>query len=292
MSLNPQIQDIVASMAAGRPFNTDPDAWYSMAWTVEFSVLPIYDAVRTDESEESVKAVQPAMVTLMKSKFRPCWERRLPARLVVATLGEANDTTCRSLNLKVSVETTDTGVVKSLSALLDSGATSRFIDRDYVKANGMTTRTLSTPIPVCNTNGTGTITEVIDLILRYQNHSERTLFAVTGLGSQNLILGHSWLQKHNPKIDWATGDVKMSRCPGNCCSGCHDEIKEEWKVKKAEVRGVAACMEGDLPELIQDDDEEDKNEDDLEFEEGDPLFATGLNGPPEEVRPLRLSLKG
>ena len=36
-----------------------------------------------------------------------------------------------------------------------------------------------------------------DLILRYQNHSERTLFAVTGIGKQHLILGHSWLQKHN-----------------------------------------------------------------------------------------------
>ena len=152
----------------------------------------------------------------------------------------------------------------------------------------MTTRMLSTPIPVHNAdntpNSTGTITEVVDLILRYQNHLEHTLFTVTGLGSQNLILGHSWLQNHNPEIDWATGEVEMSRCPGNCCSGCCEEIKEEWKVKKAEAWGVAACMAGDLPELIQDDDEEDENEDDPELEEGDCLFATGLNDPPEEVQ--------
>ena len=36
-----------------------------------------------------------------------------------------------------------------------------------------------------------------DLILCYQNHSERTLFAVTGIGKQHLILGHSWLRKPN-----------------------------------------------------------------------------------------------
>ena len=159
-------------------------------------------------------------------KSRPNWEKRLPTKLVIAALEETKSTHPRSLNLKVSIKTTDTGVVKSLNALLDSGATGCFIDRDFVKANSMTTRTLSTPIPVHNAdgtiNGTGTITEVVDLILRYQNHLERTLFAVTGLGSQDLILGHSWLQKYNPEIDWATGQVKMSRCPGNCCSGCRD----------------------------------------------------------------------
>ena len=75
----------------------------------------------------------------------------------------------------------------------------------------------SEPIPVYNVDGTlneaGSITEVVDLILRYRNHSEQTLFAVTCLGKQKLILGHSWLQKHNLEIDWVTGEVKMSRCP-------------------------------------------------------------------------------
>jgi len=62
-------------------------------------------------------------------------------------------------------------------------------------------------------NEAGSITEVVDLILRYWNHSEQTLFSVTGLGKQKLIPGHSWLLKHNPEIDWMTGEVKMSRCP-------------------------------------------------------------------------------
>jgi len=222
-----------------------------------------------------------------KRKPRRRWERRLPAELVIAALEEDKDSSSRSLNLKVSIEPTDTGEVKSVNALVDSGATGRFIDRDYVKANHLTTRTLSSPIPVRNAdgtpNGTGTITEVVDLVLRYQNHSERTLFAVTGLGSQDLILGHSWLQKHNPEIDWATGEVKMSRCSARCCSGCRDEIREERKIQKAEARSIAACTAGDLPDLIRDE-EDDEDEDDPEFEDGDRMFATGLRGPPEEVR--------
>ena len=163
--------------------------------------------------------------------------------------------------------------------VVDSGATGRFIDRNYVKANQLTTRTLSVPIPVHNVDGTpneaSAITEVVDLILRYENHSERTLFAVTGLGNQDLILGHAWLK--NPEINWVTGEVKMSRCSAQCCSGCRDEIREERRIRKAEIRSVAACTAGDLPELLRDDDDEP------EFEEGDRMFATGLKGPMEEV---------
>ena len=174
-----------------------------------------------------------------------------------------------------------------MTALVDSGATGRFIDRNYVKANWLTTRTLLVPIPVRNVDGTpneaGAITEVVDLILRYENHSQHTLFAVTGLGNQELILGHAWLKKHNPEINWVTGEVKMSRCSAQCCSGCRDEIREERRIQKVEIRSVAACTAGDLPDLLRvDDDNDDDGE--PEFEEGGRMFATGLKGPTEEVR--------
>ena len=41
-----------------------------------------------------------------------------------------------------------------MTALVDSGATGRFIDRNYVKANRLITWTLSIPIPVRNVDGT------------------------------------------------------------------------------------------------------------------------------------------
>ena len=79
----------------------------------------------------------------------------------------------------------------------------------------------------------------------------------------------------------------MSRCSAQCCSGCRDEIREERRIRKAEIHSVAACTAGDLPELLRDDDDEP------EFEEGDHMFATGLKGPMEEVQATTLpSLNG
>lgn len=189
--------------------------------------------------------------------------------------------------MKVGIKTTDTGELKAIEYLVDCGATGEFIDRDYVKANRLRTRLLSESIPVFNIDGTpneaGSISEVVDLILRYKNHLERALFAVTGLGKQNLVLGHSWLHKHNPEIDWATGEVKMSRCPPRCCSGCRDEVREERKVRKAEIRQIEICSAGPDPEMVTDCDDipelepdcEDDDEDD-EVEEGDRLFAASI----------------
>jgi len=63
------------------------------------------------------------------------------------------------------------------------------------------------------------------------------MFAVTGLGKQDIILGLTWLQKHNPDVDWALGEVKMSRCQDLCCT-CQNEVTEERKVTFKEARSI------------------------------------------------------
>jgi hypothetical protein len=71
-----------------------------------------------------------------------------------------------------------------------------------------TTCPLTNPIPVYNVDGTandaGAITDIANVILRYETHSERTQLAVTCLGKQSLILGYNWLHNHNPNINWQT----------------------------------------------------------------------------------------
>ena len=195
----------------------------------QFAILSVDNIPEIDEPVADPQVVQTlekppeAVVSVPRHVWRPRWERRLPAHFIIDTLDEKKGPR-RSLTLKIELQTTDTGEVKAVKALLDSGATGMFIDWSYVKANQLSTRTLSSPIPVCNVDSTlnkaSSVTEVVELVLKYRNHSERAFFAVTGLGSQKVIMGHSWLQKHNPDINWATGEVKMSRCPGSCCSGC------------------------------------------------------------------------
>jgi len=95
----------------------------------------------------------------------------------------------------VEIRTTDTKELHSVKALLDSGATGSFIDRDFVCLKGINTWTLSRNILVFNVdsspNEARQISEVIDVLLRYKTHSERMLLAISGLGKQSLILGYN-----------------------------------------------------------------------------------------------------
>ena len=78
------------------------------------------------------------------------------------------------------------------------------------------------PVPVLNVDGTrnqeGDITHYVLLTVSVGKHAEKLWCAVTCLGKIPLILGHDWLKKHNPNIDWTTGDVKLSHCPPECKS--------------------------------------------------------------------------
>jgi hypothetical protein len=117
-----------------------------------------------------------------------------------------------------------------------------------VKSNRLPTRKLSQPIPVFNVDGTaneaGSISEVVDLIIRYDGHSERALFSVTSLGRQNMILGITWLREHNPEIDWRTGKVEMTWCLLRCCVGCRNELRTERRNSKKEEVSINACQTG------------------------------------------------
>ena len=45
----------------------------------------------------------------------------------------------------------------------------------------------------------------------HKGHKEDVTFEICDLGKVNLIIGFTWLQKHNPKINWLTGEITFSR---------------------------------------------------------------------------------
>ena len=228
--------------------------------------LPTYnrfDVLSIQESNETVETIDkvvqnseslpsPTPTSPLRPNSRPKWERKLPSKFIVA----ATEGTANSLKLKVELETTDTAEIKSTNTLVDSGATREFIDQHYAKSSQFHLLKLSKPIPIFNIDGTpneaGSVTEVVDLIFQYKNHSEQTLFAVSNLGKQKLILGHSWLRKHNLEINWETGEVKMSRCPPRCCAGCRNDARQERLTYKAQLRRKETCSSGPVPELHHD----------------------------------------
>jgi hypothetical protein len=164
-----------------------------------------------------------------------------------------------SLAVDVEIESTDTAVKRRTQALIACGATGCFIDIEWAKLNNVPTHPLIKPIPVYNvdgsTNKAGTITDIADVILRYENHSERTQLAVTRLGKQSLIMGYNWLCNHNPEINWQTKDVKMSRCPIQC-STCRAEDKRNAKIRKSTTSQINACRLGAFPRMAEEDEDE------------------------------------
>ena len=83
----------------------------------------------------------------------------------------------------------------SIKALLDSEATSNFINKDFVHAKGISTQNISYPILVFNVDGfpnkVGQISKIVDVVLHYKTYSERTLLAVSNLGKQSMILSYT-----------------------------------------------------------------------------------------------------
>jgi len=138
----------------------------------------------------------------------------------------------------------DTMEEMSMEAMVDTGATGDFINQDFVTRAKLPTRKLSQPIPVYNVDRTlneaRSICEVIDMIRTYDRHSERILLAVTRLGKQSMILGFTWLDKHNPEINFRARSVKMTRCLPRCCVGCQADRKVERNAKREDTERINA----------------------------------------------------
>jgi hypothetical protein len=178
------------------------------------------DESSTDESDcekDMQKIIQPKIEIICQMR----WERRLPKKYIIVLTSE------NLLKLDVEIETMDTSVKHRTNALVNSGATGLFMDSEYVHANAINTHQLSSPIPVFNVDGSaneaGEIREVAEVILRYDGHAECAQFAFMQLGKQNIILGFTWLQEHNPEVDWQSQMVQMSWCPPQCDTCCMQE---------------------------------------------------------------------
>jgi hypothetical protein len=102
----------------------------------------------------------------------------------------------------------DTMEEAATEAMVDTGMTRDFINQDFVDRMGLPTCRLVQLILVYNVDETpnevGSINKVVDVIMSYNGHSECILLVVTWLGKQSMILGFTWLKKHNPEIDFQT----------------------------------------------------------------------------------------
>ncbi|KAI2646233.1 Transposon Tf2-6 polyprotein [Labeo rohita] len=113
------------------------------------------------------------------------------------------------------------------TALLDSGAEGNFMDYSFALRNHVPLSPLTNTIAVSAFNGQilpkiTLTTDPITLTVS-GNHSESIPFYILDSPHAPVVLGHPWLVKHNPRIDWQLKSVS------------------EWSIKCHESCLVSAC---------------------------------------------------
>jgi hypothetical protein len=112
--------------------------------------------------------------------------------------------------------------------MVDCGATSQFIDQDFALKNGLKLRRKAVPEVLTVVDGrtsvAGDLTHEVTIQLLIDQHLENVVFQVTKLGSVPLILGKTWLRRHNPLIDWTNNTVnfRSAWCQAHCLPHRHE----------------------------------------------------------------------
>src|ERR1700690_2675964 len=165
---------------------------------MRISTVPVYDMF--DElNKDSLSNYASESETLVENILSPeLFSNPLastPPTLPVSTteflIRSANPN--RSPKVNISLTALDTKMRINIDSLLDCGATELFLDSDFVERTGLTTRRLSSALPIYNVDGTlnesGSVKEAVDLMISYNGHRERATFYVTNLGFTDCILG-------------------------------------------------------------------------------------------------------
>jgi len=156
----------------------------------------------------------------------------------------------REVWLNIGVEKVDMHEGIMIKALLDSGATGMFMNRQTAARHGFKLQKLERPLVIRNVDGTNNsgeaITHQVECNVFYKGHMERMRMDVCDLGKTEVILGMPWLVAYNPEINWETGEVKMTRCPP--LYGGRSQKKEKVKRLKTEEEEKIICWVTDNKE--------------------------------------------
>ena len=125
----------------------------------------------------------------------------------------------REVMVKIGLKQEDEKERVVIEVLLDSGAILA-ISKEFAKKHRFRRMKLERLIYVKNVNGmlnyVGPIVDTVEVEIFFKEHKERMLIDVIEGQNWSVILGMLWLARHNPEIDWKTGEVQMTRCPDEC----------------------------------------------------------------------------
>ena len=139
----------------------------------------------------------------------------------------------------------------SHGVLIDSGADESLMDWSLARQNQVKTVPLTHPVTASALDGrllfrVTHCTEPIQVTLT-DDHTEVMQFHLFDSAQHPLILGFPWLKKHNPHIDWRSGEIKG--WGGDCAHTC-----KESRVKQTDISGIpgnelSRGIDSDYPDI-------------------------------------------
>jgi hypothetical protein len=119
-----------------------------------------------------------------------------PSKVPIAPVF-VSDPSAQSICIPVSIYATEGAQIIDMFALVDSGATGSFIDRDLVQKRKIPMLHLPRPLRAQNIDGThnsgGVIWHKVSIFVRISDAEERRECLVLNCGKENMILGLPWL---------------------------------------------------------------------------------------------------
>jgi len=129
---------------------------------------------------------------------------------------------------------TKNGKKLKVKALVDSGYIYTEINKQLVKDKRIQTKPINFSFEVFNADRTKNreVTRVTSLEIEINSHKEQLEAAVMDLNRMDMFLGHDWLVKYNPKVNWKNSTIRFTRCSGQCTIK-HEDIR--FKTRRTKV---------------------------------------------------------
>jgi len=113
----------------------------------------------------------------------------------------------------------------TINAMIDSGATEDFIDREVCNKHGIKMIKAKNPMEIYLADGKpsamGPITQLTKVPMDISSHRELAPSLVANLQNHEVILGMPWLREHNPTMNWNDKGITFNseRCTTWCLKG-------------------------------------------------------------------------
>jgi len=110
----------------------------------------------------------------------------------------------------------------TINAMIDSGATEDFIDREVCNKHGIKMIKAKNPWEIYladgKTSAMGPVSHLTKVPINISSHRELATFQVANLQNHEVILGMPWLREHNPTINW--NDKRITFNGERCTTWC------------------------------------------------------------------------